>query len=189
MISVSTLNSLHLLEVIIVFSCTFSQPKRFLSKTGFYVIHALLKAGFTVLDRSWALETSLGYIVSMLHSTNLWHTTFSTVWLQPMHSWYGLECWVNSIRARGPLQLYSLCNQFQHWSHILHKVLVFSWLLSRASAHHRSELYSSPHLLWITLHIFGNLTTYIHKLSFSMIRKATTCLQGRKCHNLPIRHG
>jgi len=144
-----------------VFSCTFSQPKRFLSKTGFYVIHALLKAGFTLLDMRWALETSLGHIVSMLHSTNLWHTTFSTVWLQPTHTWHGLEMRSKIklyTRARRRLHFYSLCNKFQQWSHILHKVLVFSWLLSRASAHHSSKLYSSPHLLWITLVTFGNLT-------------------------------
>jgi len=91
--------------------------------------------------------------------------------------------------ARGPLQFYGLCNQFQHWSHILHKVLVFSWLLSRASAHHSSELYSSPHLLWITLYTFGNLTTWIHELSFSMIKKSTTCLQGRKCHKITFQSG
>jgi hypothetical protein len=88
-------------------------------------------------------------------------------------------------RARGPLHFYSLCSKFQH---ILHKVLAFSWLLSRASAHHSSKLYSSPHLS-ITLYTFGNLTAQIHKLSFSMIRKATTCLQGRKCHKITFQLG
>jgi hypothetical protein len=108
-----------------------------------------------------------------------------------MHTWHGLECGVksNHTHVQEGLFTFSLCNTFQHWSHILHKVLVFSWPLSRAFAHHSSKLYSSPHLLWITLVTFGNLTAQIHKLSFSMIRKATTCLQGRKCYKITFQLG